>query len=116
MESGYWEDLERSRSMEGRGTDGEWILGGSREEQKHGRKRKGWRVDIGRIWRGAEAWKRKGWEDLERVEARKEKERMESGYRKDLAEAWKEEERMESGYRKDLAEAWKEEERMESGY
>ncbi len=59
MESGYWEDLERSRVMEGRGKDGEWILGGFGEEQKHGRKRKGWRVDIGRIWRGVEAWRHK---------------------------------------------------------
>ncbi len=45
MESGYCENLER----EGRGKDGEWILGGSREERRYGRKRKGWRVDIGRI-------------------------------------------------------------------
>ncbi len=57
MESGYWVDLERSGGMEGGGKDVEWILGGSGEEQKHGRKSKGWRVDIGRIWRGAEAWK-----------------------------------------------------------
>ncbi len=34
----YKDDLESS---------GEW---------KHGKKRKGWRVDIGRIWRGAEIW------------------------------------------------------------
>jgi hypothetical protein len=31
MEGGYWEDVERSR------------------EKKHGRKRKGWRVDTRRI-------------------------------------------------------------------
>ncbi len=67
MVGGYWENVERveSRSMEGRGKDGEWILVGSGEEQKHGRKRKGWRVDIGRIWRGAVAWK-----EEERMESR----------------------------------------------
>jgi hypothetical protein len=29
LESGYWEDLDRSRSLEGSGKDGDWILGGS---------------------------------------------------------------------------------------
>ncbi len=42
-----WRAVE-SRSIEGRGKDGEW---------KHGRKKKGWSVSTGRIWRGAETWK-----------------------------------------------------------
>ncbi len=60
--------------MAGRGKDEEWILGGSGEERRHGRKRKGWKVYIGGIWRGAEAWK--------------EEERMEYGYREDLWSLW----------------------------
>ncbi len=56
--------------MQGGRKDGEWILGGSGEERRHARRRKGWRMDTGRIWIGAVAWK--------------EEERMESGYWEDL--------------------------------